>query len=525
MKPNFNWTPKRVTSTVKAQVNNFVDKALPYTAPLRSRKSIVSARINGETFEEDEAGHSIQGGDAHEISQANNNPSDFDKPLTYPVLKATKDIIGGVRALFIANLALAIWYFVGFATLLIYRCVIVALGTTKILTVFLTTSFSLYNQPSALGGFYPIVSDTSNYLIDIPLLVVLGVAMAACVARLLSIYWSGGLFKSDDVKSNAFTYNTFDIHTAPSTTDPSKTVLVVKRMTSDFAYYFDEDIYTKHQLANFYLKQVFDGAFWFRWIEWAIDGGSLLWALMTLSPIQDIFLLVTMLMLFLAILALAYLHEHMNRVKDSNIDLAHPIGYIRSLVMGASGSNHAVKKRSIKWWALVLATLGNLWLWTVVYFYYGYADNFNPGSYQWFRLAVIPIAFAFYFLFVPITMLVWSLVGETHYFEFEAFTPHNINEAAKEMGYPDVTSYVNDPNNHDSEGRLKVFQSSGYWTEFLNQKMTYFDATPQQRQRIHDYFHYQNWNKNYIYEIAMLVEAALCKTLVIWILWGGMLSQ
>jgi hypothetical protein len=399
-------------------------------------------------------------------------------------------------------------HFSGFLTLLIYRCVIVAQGSTKILPVFLVTSFSVFNSDSIShpNQFYPIIWDLGNYFVDIPVLLVLGIAFATSLLRVISVFFSNGLISPDGYWPFDKGYIYGFKYQNQLTEEQKKEGVSDVFLIPSIVHYFDDGEYRNMQLDNFYIKQVISGNYWLRWLEWFLDGGALLWAIMTLSPINDTFLLINLVMVFGGVIALAFLHEHINRIKLSNVDLQDPIMYY-----SWDNINPIVRRRPKKWWAFIIGIVLNFWIWIVIFMYYGYADNLNFPSYQWFRLAIAPIGASFYLVIIPIGITVWS------FWHSHIYTDFGLQKA----------SLQNVPK-ENLNGKPVEAASYGLWSNYaLSDRIerSYFYLSPFQQTRIRDYVYYQDWNKNVIYEIVMISIAGICKHSIIWILWIGIITQ
>jgi hypothetical protein len=464
-------------SRLKANLNRAVDVALPQNAAVLKAANN-QTQVAGEAFPE---------GNYY----AKSDDQKYFQPLEEPV----KDLAYGIRALFITACVLGSLDLAGFLILLIYRCVIIARGTSAIITIWLVTTFSIFNSDPVnhLDQFYPVVWGTSNYLIDIPLLIMFGVCFLGNLIRVISIWMSGGLL-TDHTKKELFI--------------PTGSLLLVDTETV-----FKEDEYRSLQMGNFYLHQVAEGDFWFRWIVWMLAGGSLLWLIMTLAPIQDSFLLVSLTAIFGSVIILGFLHEHINRIKLTNVNLEQPI------VM--SDNIPIVNRRAKKAWPFVLALFIHSWIWIVVFVYYGYADNFNSTAYQWFRLAIPPIGIAFYFLLVPLTTALWCFIPfTTKYNEFNRVrTPYQApGTTDTDIGTPVGGLWTNERDPGKGKSYFD-FENTNLSTEEQAEDLRY------KQTRVIQYAKYQDWYKNVVYEIVMLSLATLCAHLVAWILWGGMLSQ
>jgi hypothetical protein len=456
-------------------------------------KTTGKRKIKGQNaLEEDEVYNGSASSMMEEKNRLKTDPI-LTSPVSYPIEESTKDLSYGIRGLFILHLFWTILNFAGFLTLLIYRSVIVVNNPSKILTIFLTTSFPIFNSDpiNHVNKFYPQVWESSRYYIDIPMIIVLAIAFVCSAVRTISIWASDGLINRSDVQEGPM----FTVYYKKDETLSTGGGVTSKESQ---VMYFEEENYTETQWNNFYISQVLKGNFWFRWIEWMIGGGALIWAVMTLSPIQDDMLLACLLMMFGGVIFLGFMHEYVNRIKPSNINLSDPVAEPKGKAY--------VDRRPKKWWAYIIGLVLQSWLWVVIFSYYGYADNFNPGSYQWFRLAVPPITIAFFLLIIPIIMIIWTIGKPTKYMEFRRKTVEKLNETMT------------------NEQLANIKEDNTFWDNYDESKHSFWDLTDQQRKRLIDYASYQDWNKNVAYEILMTSSGFICAHVVIWILWIGMLT-
>jgi len=326
-------------------------------------------------------------------------------------------------------------------------------------------------------------------------LAIFGVAFVFPLIKLLSIWSSNGLIETATKENKFLKKSYYEVIYEGQ----------VARMTdyTSAFWFFDETSYYAAQFKNFYVAGVIGGEFWIRWVEWFFDGGLLLWTIMTLSLVEDIIQLATLTFLFGALMILAYAHEHVNRIKLTNVDLAQP--FVQE------GDEILINRKSKKWHAYVLGLLSNVWIFTLVFVYYGYSYVYEggAGNFQWFRLTIPPIGAFFYLLLIPVIVLAWSLWRPTYYKDIR-------------LTYP-TTRTASNPNPEPIEDSdLMAFFNEG---KSEDPYVRFSEMGEPLQKKVVDYMAYQDWNKNYMYEIVMMSVAGICKHVIIWILWGGMLGQ
>jgi len=245
--------------------------------------------------------------------------------------------------------------------------------------------------------------------------------------------------------------------------------------------------------GNFYLRSLLDGQFPLRWLSWTLAGSALLWGVLTLVPISDVFLLVTLIILFYAILAAGWMEEWMNVASFKTISVLNPIE--------VKGGQPMVRRLSTNWMPFITGVFINAWLWVVVFIYLGYSDNFNPSAYLWYRLAAVIITGIFFLFIMPLVMLIWLIKSPSVYREWS------------------VKLYTV----MDSESDEKM-TIADYYASVKDNDKSFFALPSDMRKDIMYYAIYSNFTKNVVYEMTMGILGTVCLHTVIWIIFGGMLS-
>ena len=444
------------TSWTSGSGSTVVKRASP------SQKQHQQQQINGSNYEPT---------DTRELSAtAIGGPNMGDEAVQMghtPHQHSNADFAWGMSAIWITYLILGILNACGFLILLIYRCVIVAQGTSSILTVYLTTVFDIYNSDpiNHPGQFYPAVWPVSNYLIDIPFIISFAVASLFCFIRVAMV-------KTLD-REDVTTTPKVSFHEGGVTNDEAKDKTRIGKYTSQNRLH-----------GNFYVRSLLDGQFVLRWLDWTLAGSALFWGILTLVPISEVFLLVTMIIVFFGVLLLAWVQEYMNVPSFRTISSMNPIEIV--------GTHVKVRRLPKNYMPFIAGTIANAWLWVVVFIYYGYSDNFNPAAYLWYRLAVPPIGAAFFLLFIPLAMLVWLMLPSRAYLI--------------------------------SEWGVKSRDEVKNYNSLPPAERSYFSLSLELKQDIMYYAVYQEFTKNVIYEMAMGILGTVCLHTIVWIIWGGMLS-
>jgi hypothetical protein len=413
-----------------------------------------------------------------------------DVPVVAPIKDASVDFVNGIKYVFITNIVWTALHFIGFVILIIWRWF-----TNKIILVDLVTIFSIFNsQPTNYPNqFFPIAWSIGSYQLDIPFLVVFFAGFVGGVIRIASMWNSGSLISVDDAivktkltflskkNSGGYEVQEFDSKFKPA--------------------YFDDKTYEETEFKDFYIRQIIFGDFWFRWIEWFFTGGALLWVILTTVAMADIFLIVTVIMAFTALLTLGGAHETINSVKLSNVLLNVPL--VTEKKRGEM--ELLINRRGKKIYAFAIGILMNAWIWVMIFVYFGYAYTFESvaSAFQWFRWTAPIIAGTFYFLLIPATMIIWTYAPSTYY------------KSIREKPIDRTENKLN-PSSYEADTELITAE---------NTKTKFWELSERLQNKVTSYTFYQDWNKNVYYEIAMLSLCGLCKHAVIWVLWIGMLTQ
>lgn len=493
-KPPTTWQPP--TSKFSDAVSKFVDYNLPNTVTKR--------KVKGEAFDGGEALNIP----ADEVGKYTDTDNAKDLAVHYPVTEPARDFTSGIRALWLVSLILAIVATVGFLVLVIYFGIVQGRGLLPKAT--LVAIFSIFNSDPVNhpNQFYPAVWYSTNYYLVIPMIIVLAVSMVANWVRTLSLWSANSLIDPANLKSGPVREIVYG--------DKTKTYDEAKIVNTGTVFYFDADNYQKTQLKNFYVHDVYTGVFRLRWIEWLFCGGALLWAVLTNAPVQDVFMLSGSIVLFGCLIGTGYLHEWVNRVTLSNVDLRDP--FINNL-------NPRVKRKPKNYFPFVIGMVINIWIALVLFIYWGYASQINstiPGTYPWYSLAIVPIIVFFFLLGIPVTMIIWSTWKGKYYEEIYKLFPKTREE--NDLG---VLPPRQEPLHDEALSSYFKLDASSTDRYFWNLKPK--DIMPNKvseestrlRRKVEDYVFYQDWNKNVVYEITVLIMGAVCSNVIIWLYWAG----
>jgi hypothetical protein len=457
-------------------------------------------------------------GEALDEGTLSGRPLEIEARADYGALKSppimstsehARDFHNGIRSVFYTNLVWAVLHACGFIILIIWRWFVLA----HLVPIQITTIFSIFNSDPVdhPDQFYPTVWSIGNYPIDVFFTAIFGVECLACIAKVLTIWLGGGLTKLDsDYRRTGSPFIVRDASGNGPSLPPGQIAIQVPQRTKVTSttsnYEFFDEVHYEYKLSqNFYTTQILVGEFWFRWLIWFITGGLLLWSVAATVGIQDIFQLACILLIFGTVVILAGVHEHINRIKLTNVDLHSPFEVVKR------DEELLIHRRPKKWYAFILALLMNAWIWTVVFIYYGYAYVFEGAAndFPWYRLTAPVIVAGFYFIIVPVIVLAWTLW--------------------KPMGYKDIMWYYPvERQGLDNPTNPQPFSPSPdeeLRAELRKSLPTRYSLLPDRLQRkVRDYMFWQDWNKNVVYEIVMICAGGLCKHVVIWILWGGLLA-